>query len=585
MFTRLTRGSLPTLKIQRPMDSDRMKSVHEKTILTDVLIIGAGGAGLRSAIAAHESNVDVLIVSKGRFPGECNTAAAGGAMLAPLGKDDSWEKYMSDTIQAGSSMNYHQLVEIMAKNAGKSALDLERFGAKYHRKDGKIYLWPSNDNTLPRVLPAGAPYSGDWFSCLTDEVRQRGIEVRDQFMVTGLIKSGAAVTGAIGLEINTDSVVAIYAKSVILASGGAGSIYTFTSNQKGITGDGIVLAYRAGAALSHLEFVQMRQCIIYPHALKGMLPPFDGFVSTGGRFYNGLHERYMKRYHPDKLENVTRAEIAKCAQLEIIAERESRHGGVYGDLSGVPEKSLKRVKKFMDACQKINFDPTYQSLEWAPAAHHTMGGVLINSSCQTGVLGLYAAGEVAAGVQGANRMGGNALTETQVFGTIAGHKAAEKALTTPPPQPNPQYTQALKAEIFSILRSKTGTSYQKVRSKISRVMSEDIGVIRHEEGLLNAQKIFDEIESTQIDNLFLGWEHSFEKIAELLEVQNMLRLGQFMAKAAILRTESRGAHQRQDFPKTLPSWEKHIIFRSSQHGPEIRMVPATAAQQEGISEQ
>ena len=274
---------------------------------------------------------------------------------------------------------------------------------------------------------------------------------------------------------------------------------------------------------------------------------------------------------------MTRAEIAKCAQLEIIAERESRHGGVYGDLSGVPEKSLTRVKKFMDACKQINFDPTFQSLEWAPASHHTMGGVLINSTCQTGVLGLYDAVQVVAWDQGANRMGWNPLAETQGFGPIDGEKEAARALSTRPPKPDPQSIQDLKAGIASILRSKTGTSYQKVRSKIARVMSEDIGDIRHEEGLLNAQKIFDEIETTQINNLFLGWEHTIEIIAELLEVQNMLTLCQLMAKAATLRTESRGAHQRQDFPETLPSWDKHIVFRASLVGPEIRMVPAGIA--------
>ncbi|MDX2510989.1 MAG: FAD-binding protein, partial [Desulfobacterales bacterium] len=537
--------------------------------------IGAGGAGLRAAIAASNENVEVLVVSKGHFPEECNTAAAGGAMLAPLGKNDSWEQYMSDILKAGSSVNYHHLVKVMARDAGPRALDLERYGAKYFRKDGEIYLWPSNDNQRPRVLPAGTPYSGDWFKALTGEAQRLDIKVQDRVMITGLLKSGATVIGAIGLEIETESIIVIYAKSVILTSGGAGSIYTFSSNQKGTTGDGLVLAYKAGAALSHLEFVQMRQCIIYPHELKGMLPPFDGFVSAGGRFYNGLHERYMKRYHPDNLENVTRAEIAKCAQLEIIAERESTHGGIYGDLSGVPEKSLNRVKNFMSACRKIDFDPTFQSLEWAPASHHTMGGVLINASCQTGVLGLFAAGEVAAGVQGANRMGGNALTETQVFGAIAGKSAAKRALTTEPPQPNPQFPKELSAHIATILRTKNGTSYQKVRAKIARIMSEDIGVIRHKEGLENAEKLLAEIEATQISNLFLGWDRTFDRIAQLFEVPNMLALGQLMVQATLLRTESRGAHQRQDFPETDPSWEKHIVFRSSMVGPEVRTVPAT----------
>lgn len=553
-----------------------MQKIAEKIIQTDVLIIGAGGAGLRAAIAANSENVEVFVVSKGRFPDECNTAVAGGAMLAPIGPNDSWEQYMNDTLLAGSSMNYHHLVKVMAQSAGERALDLERFGAKYFRKDGEIQLWPSNDNKKPRVLPAGQPYSGDWFKTLVNEVQRRDIEIHDQVMVTSLLKSGATVVGAIGLEIETKSIIAMYAKSVILATGGAGGIYTFTSNKKGTTGDGLVLAYKAGAALSHLEFVQMRQCIIYPFELKGVLPPFDGFISAGGRFYNGLHERYMKRYHPVNLENVTRAEIAKCAQLEIIAERESAHGGVYGDLSGVPGKSLSRVKNFITACKKINFDPTFQCLEWAPASHHTMGGVVINSSCQTGVLGLFAAGEVTAGVQGANRMGGNALTETQVFGAIAGKCAARRAITSKHPRPNPKHAKELSAHIATILKTKSGTSYEKVRAKIARIMSEEIGVIRDKEGLQNAEKLLAEVETTQINNLFLGWEHTFDRIAQLLEVPNMLTLGQLMVQAALYRSESRGAHQRQDFPEINPSWEKHILFRLAIHGPEVRTVPATS---------
>ena len=551
-----------------------MITIKEQTIQTDVLVIGAGGAGLRAAIAAKSSHVDVLVVSKGVFPNGCNTARAGGAMLAPLGKADSTEKYIEDILRAGSGMNYPGLVAEMAAHAGERALDLERFGARYPKKGGEVCLWPSNDNSVSRILPAGEPYSGDWLKILTDEAHRCDIAVRDRFVIMSFLQSGRTVVGAVGFEIETEAVVAIYAKSVILATGGAGSMYAFTSNTKGITGDGMIMAYRAGAALSHLEFVQMRQCIIHPEGLKGMLPPFDGFVSAGGRFYNGRHERYMRRYHPDRLESVTRAEIAKCAQLEIIAGRQGPHGGVFGDLSDVPRTSLERVKKFIQACRRIDFDPTFQSLEWAPAAHHTMGGIVINSACQTGVLGLYAAGEVAAGVQGANRIGGNALTETQVFGAIAGEKAAERAKAIKAPTPDSQCTQIAKTQLLKSLNSSGGIDYQEVRSRIKKIMSMNIGVIRHESGLRHAQAALSAIESKQINDLFITEKPSLGRVAELLEVKNMLVLGQLMVQAAQLRTESRGAHQRQDFPNPDPRWQKHIIFRRSMTGPEVNTVPA-----------
>lgn len=550
-----------------------MEKLNTETIQTEVLVIGAGGAGLRAAIGADDARAEVLVVSKGRFPDECNTAIAGGAMLAPLGEGDSAEKYLQDTITAGAGVNYLNLVRVMADNGGMRALDLERFGARYHRDNGRIRLWSSSDNSVDRVLPAGAPYSGDWFQILVNEAERRGINVYDQLMILELLKSGQTITGAIGLDLARGKIVAIYAKSTILTTGGAGSLYTFTSNHKGITGDGLALAYRAGAALSHLEFVQMRQCIIYPHELRGALPPFDGFVAAGGRFYNGLNERYMKRYHPTDAENVTRAEIARCAQLEIIAGRVSRHSGIYGDLSGVPEKTLFRVKKFVDACRDIDFDPTFQSLEWAPASHHTMGGVLINGSCQSGVPGLFAAGEVVAGVQGANRMGGNALTETQVFGAIAGKSAGTRARGTKDPQAQSRHGEKIQQLIATIRANTSGTHYLKVKSKIQRIMSEDVGVIRHGDTLLRAKNELDEIQMTQIDNLFLGTNTGLEKVGKLLEVQNMFTLARLMVQAALLRTESRGAHQRQDYPELDPRWEKHIIFRHSLAGPEVQVVP------------
>lgn len=317
----------------------------------------------------------------------------------------------------------------------------------------------------------------------------------------------------------------------------------------------------------------MRQCIIYPHELRGSLPPFDGFVAAGGRFYNGLNERYMKRYHPADAENVTRAEIARCAQLEIIAGRESRHGGIYGDFSGVPDTTLYRVKKFVEACREIGFDPTFQSLEWAPASHHTMGGVLINGSCLSGVPGLFAAGEVVAGVQGANRMGGNALTETQVFGTIAGENAGNRARKTNALPAEPRHSEKIQELIETIRANTNGTHYLKVKSKIQRIMSEDVGVIRHGDTLLRAKNELDEIQTTQIDNLFLGTNDTMEKIGKLIEVRNMFTLARLMVQAALMRTESRGAHQRQDYPEIDPAWEKHIIFRKSLTGPEVQVVP------------
>ncbi|WP_300460810.1 FAD-binding protein [Desulfobacula sp.] len=543
--------------------------MNEKTLTTDVLVIGAGGAGLRAAIAARNKNVDVLVVSKGLFPEGCNTHAAGGVMLAPLNSEDSPEKYFKDTMTAGGGMNYPGLVKILTDNAAQRALDLEQYGIDYARDKGKIRVWPTPDGTVPRALPGGQPYSGDWFKCLVDEVARLNIPVLDQFVVMDLIKDHKSLAGAVGFEKETDTFVTVLSKSIVLATGGAGSIYAFTSNDPGITGDGLGMAYRAGAALSHLEFVQMRQCIIHPEGLKGMLPPFDGFVATGGRFYNGIHERYMKRYHPDRSEAVTRAEMATCAQLEIMAGKHGPHGGVYGDLSDVPPDTLMSTKKFMTACRKANFDPAFQSYEWAPASHYCMGGVVISESCETSVPGLFAAGEVVAGIQGANRMGGNALTETQVFGAIAGKTAADRSRVVKKSSPGSQTADRAKQRISTLLKKDSGSDHEAVRVTINEIMSQHVGVIRNEGGLGKAEAVLEKIETGQIHDLCLTRDRSLNSMSRLLEVEHLLTLARLMARAARIRTESRGTHQRQDFPGTDKAWEKHLVFQINNIGPAL----------------
>jgi fumarate reductase (CoM/CoB) subunit A len=549
-----------------------MTDIFEKHLSTDVLIIGAGGTGLRAAIEAKNRGAEVLVVCKGAFSTGCNTALAGGVMLAPFNKEDNTEKYMADTMRSGSHMNYPHLVRHLVEDAANRAWDLKAYGTEHHTEDGYFKLRQSNDSSVPRSLPAGRPYSGDWFKGLVDETRRLEIPVLDRIMVVDLLKDQKAVSGAVGIDTGSGSILVISSKSVVLATGGGGNLYGFSTNEPSITGDGYALAYRAGARLSHMEFVQMRQCIIYPDAMKGVLPPFDGFTAMGGRFFNGLHERYMKQYHPEHLERVTRAEMARCAQLEIMAGRQSPHGGIYGDLSDVPEDQLKRVEKFMKACQAAGLDPSWQPYEWSPASHHFMGGVVIDDRCDTGVPGLYAAGEVAAGVHGANRMGGNALTETQVFGAIAGESAAKLAGSPDSPERRPLNEESIKNRIREIMNREKGSDHRAVRSDVVEAMSKYVSVIRNQEGLQNAISCIEKIKDTKADHLCMTGERSMEMVAKLFETENFLIVGELTARAAQLRTESRGAHQREDFPDIDKGWEKHIVFQLGNNNPTVKTV-------------
>ena len=538
-----------------------MEGLKLNHVSADVLIIGAGGAGLRAAIEAHNMGVKVLVVSKGKFPSGCVTATAMGAMLAPFDQQDSIERHVDDTLRGGSYLNDPTLVQILVSHAKQRALDLERYGTDFDRSDGKYELFPTGSSSVPRGVLAGDRYRGGFFKGLVKEAAILGIDIRDEIMVTDLLKEGDAVVGAAGLDLKTDTVLIVSAKAVIVATGGAGNLYSLTTNLPGITGDGYALAYRAGAQLSDMEFIQSRVCMVYPEAMRGTPPPADGCVTIGGRFYNGLCERYMRKYFPDKLEQVTRAEMARCTQREITEGRQSPHGGVFGDLSGVPPAELAKFKAFLATCAEENFDPAWQPYEWAPGAHHFMGGIVINERCETGVGGLYAAGEAEAGVHGANRLAGNALTETQVFGAIAGANAAGKALSiSAVPLPQERIAEVTN-RLSQILRRDEGPDPTEVKNEIARVMSLYVGVLRHEEGLQTASRSFSAIRSMKIDHVSVGKERSFRMLSKLLEAENTLLIAELATLAATMRKETRGAHNREDYPQTVGEWSKNIAFQ------------------------
>ena len=534
--------------------------MNEKTLRTGVLVIGTGGAGLRAAIAAHNEGADVTVVSKGAFPSGCSVVCMG-VMLAALDEKDSPQRHLEDTIRGGAGINNRRLVRILTDRAKVSAEDLDRFGTRFDKKDGHYKPFPLTASAIPRGVASDEPYRGGYIRGLVQEVERLGIPVFDHVMISDLIKEESVVTGAAGIELNTDTFFVIQAKSVVLASGGGGNLFSLTTNPKGITGDGFALAYRAGAKLQDMEFVQSRVSMIYPDSMRGTPPPGDGLVTLGGRFYNGLCERYMKKYDPEKLELVTRAQMSICAQREIRAGRKTPHGGVYGDLSDVPAERLQKYDAFLRACSRENFDPSWQPYEWAPGAHHFMGGVVVNEQCETSVPGLYAAGEVVGGIHGANRLAGNALTDTQVFGALAGTQAAKNALAaTGGPSPEARADSA-KVRIESVLGRKDGIDPAEVKDEITEAMSTYVGVIRDEEGLQKAAGILENVRENKIDRLKLSGDRSFEALSGLLETENLLLVGSLVVKAATLRTETRGAHNRDDFPETDDKWEKNIVLQ------------------------
>jgi fumarate reductase (CoM/CoB) subunit A len=320
-------------------------------------------------------------------------------------------------------------------------------------------------------------------------------------------------------------------------------------------------------------------CMVYPKGMRGMPPPGDGLVTKGGRFYNALCERYMRKYHPDKLELVTRAQMAICAQREIQAGRCTPNGGVYGDLSGVPEKELREFTQFLKACAEEKFDPLWQPYEWAPGTHHFMGGVVINEKCETGVGGLYAAGEIAAGVHGANRLAANALTETKVFGAIAGKNAAKSTLSKSFIALSPEQVDAIKCRIEAILRRDKGFDPLEVQEELADLMSVYVGAIRNEDGLQKAEEAIEKMKRDKLDKLCLVGKGSLNKLSALLEVENLVMIGEFVTSAARMRKETRGAHNREDYPQPGEDGLRNIVFQLHNGKTSARMAPV-----EGIRE-
>ncbi|MCX8142377.1 MAG: FAD-dependent oxidoreductase [Candidatus Nezhaarchaeota archaeon] len=540
-------------------------------IKTDVLVIGAGGAGTRAAIEAKRRGVEVVLTAKGGFPSGCTPRAMGGYQASYL-PQDSPEAHFKDTVIGGVYMSNQRLVKVMAQEALQRLKDLEEFGTQFIKDEtGGYRIIHASGTTHPRNFVAVA---GEFMKGLVSEVRQLGVKVYPNVLVLDLIKSKGSVVGAIGFDWKASLFYVFKAKSTILATGGLGNMYPLTSNPPDVVGDGYAMAYRAGAELIDMEFIQWMTCVVHPTSLRGFPPPYDGWVAHGARFYNAFCERYMKKYDRERLENVTRDVVCITAYREIKAGRATPRGGLYMDLSGVPENIVKAWEKVWKAYQALGIDITWQPIEWAPGVHHCMGGVRINENCESSVPGLYAAGEAAGGVHGANRIGGNALTDTQVFGARAGFYAAERAKSIGEVDVDEKQVEKCIKMVYEIYERKEGISASQLKGKIQRIMDDYVGVIKTGEGLKRALAELEYIEINELPRVYLGGKGDHQALIETIDVMNMVCTGKIVASAALYRTESRGAHYREDYPeRDDTNWLKNVIIKLEGGKMVIKTVP------------
>ena len=544
--------------------------MESKIIKSDVLIIGSGGAGCRAAIEVSNEGKKALIVSKGlTFRSGCTGMAEGGynAALGLVDPEDSIEAHIKDTLKGGGYLNDPKLVDILINESPDRLKDLENYGALFDRQEsGELNQRPFGGQSYRRTCFQGDRTGHEIMTALKEEILKRDIETIDEVMITKLILDPVEsfmpkVIGAVGLDLKTSETIFFQAKAVILATGGSGQLYPVTSNTTQKNGDGFAIAWDAGAELIDMEEVQFHPTgMVYPDSRKGVLVT-EAVRAEGGRLINSEGERFMSRYD-DRMELATRDVVARSIYNEIMEGRGSEHGGVYLDVSHLdPQLIEEKLETMLEQFLDVGVDIRKEPMEVAPTAHHHMGGLRINPDGSSNIENLFGAGEVCGGVHGANRLGGNALADTQVFGKIAGQSAAS-ATDIAEFRYNNEAVEEEEKRIKSLIKKGT-ISPIKMKEEIQQLMWEKVSIVRNEQNLKSALERLIEMKG-ELKYLDVDDRTQFNtSLITALEVINMVEICILIVKSAILRRESRGAHFREDFPETNDAWKKSIVMSKS----------------------
>jgi succinate dehydrogenase / fumarate reductase flavoprotein subunit len=571
----------------------------------DVLVIGAGGAGLRAAIEAAAQGVSVGLVCKSLL-GKAHTVMAEGgiaAALANVDDRDSWTVHFADTMRGGQYLNNWRMAELHAKEAPQSVRELEAWGALFDRtKDGRILQRNFGGHKYPRLAHVGDRTGLEMIRTLQDHGIHRGIDVHMECTMVTLLLDDGRVAGAFGYERERGRFKLFRAKAVVLATGGVGRAYSITSNSWEYTGDGHALAYHAGAELMDMEFVQFHPTgMIWPPSVRGILVT-EGVRGEGGVLRNREGRRFMFGDIPDSYKSqtadneeegwrytqgdknarrppelLTRDHVARCIVREIKEGRGSPHGGVYLDISWIKERlphAADHIKKKLPSMyhqfkQLADIDITTEAMEVGPTTHYIMGGVRVDGDTQmSSVPGLFAAGECAAGLHGANRLGGNSLSDLLVFGKRAGSYAAAFAKAHKAGSVNEaQVKDATQSALAPFERRNTTEGPYQVQTDLQQHMQNLVGIVRNEGEMLKALEILgtlrDRAERVSVAGnreYNAGWHTA-------LDLANLLIVSEAITLAGLERKESRGAHFREDYPDKVSSFGTfNIVIRKGSNG-------------------
>ncbi|HEY5297409.1 MAG TPA: fumarate reductase/succinate dehydrogenase flavoprotein subunit [Verrucomicrobiae bacterium] len=575
----------------------------------DVLVIGAGGAGLRAAIEASAAAVKVGLVCKSLL-GKAHTVMAEGGMAASLGNvddRDNWKVHFSDTMRGGQYVNNWRMAELHAKEAPARVHELEAWGAVFDRtKDGKILQRNFGGHKYPRLAHVGDRTGLEMIRTLQDHGIHQGISVHMEYTIVTLLKDGERVVGAFGYDRERGRFKIFHAKAVVIATGGLGRAYKITSNSWEGTGDGVVLAYRAGAELLDMEFVQFHPTgMIWPPSVQGLLVTEsvrgEGGVlrnKDGKRFmYDDIPENYKSQTSTDPEEGwrytqndknakrppelLTRDHVARCIMREVKAGRGSPHGGVFLDIAWIKEKlpnAAEHIKKKLPSMyhqfmQLANLDITKEPMEVGPTTHYAMGGIRVNGDTQmSNVPGLFAAGECAAGLHGANRLGGNSLSDLLVFGKRAGEFAAKFAKENSVGKINDAEIEDAERHALEPFErgAKSGGSadgpYQ-VQHELQNLMQELVGIVRREDEMVRALDGLGKLSERAGQIAVYGHREYNPGWHTAIDLKNLLTVSEAITRAAIERKESRGGHFREDFQgKDAVFGKVNIILKKNPDG-------------------
>jgi len=547
------------------------------TVELDVLIIGAGGGGLRAAIELEKANMDILVVGKRQFGDAHTVKAAGGinAALKNLDPEDNWKIHAADTLREGHFVNDPKAVELLCKNVPDRVKELQKWGCNFNlTEEGSIDQRYFGAQSFRRTCFVGDRTGKAIEETLVQKVKELDVPNRENVVITKILTDNGKVFGAVGYDRNKGEFVFFKSKAVLLAAGGYTEIYKRSSSRlHENTGDGPALAFDAGGELQDMEMVQFHPTgMVKPEEKVGSLVT-EAVRGEGGKLFNREGERFMKEYSPKKMELDARDQVARAIFKEIEKGKGTESGGVYLDISHEDSDLVReRLPAIVEKFQSVGIDPTRDKMEVAPTTHYSMGGVRIDfETGETKVDGLFAVGEVTAGLHGANRLGGNSLAEVVTFGKLFSKSIADYVGSVSSSANSELKVKRAMSEIGEIKTGKGRFEPTELLNQLGEVLWTNAGIVREEKslktGLEEIRKIRDK--SRNLKEIGSSDENTFDRA---LELKFALPVAEAIVISALRRTESRGAHYRSDYLDERGDWKRTLVVSGNPNEPVLRSV-------------